>query len=99
MKLPAIHIGDVVSLLFFYRYISGDEVCLGLEYVEWEGTSMSERWIKTEPVDDWRLVEYQFIVLNDVSGIKDYYNILIRSWQMGSSHFMIQDVRFKVDYM
>ena len=99
MKLPAIHIGDVVSLLFFYRYISGDEVCLDLEYVEWEGTCMSERLIKPEPVDDWGLVGYQFNVLNDVGGIKDYYNILIESWHMSLSHFMIQDVTVKVDYM
>lgn len=99
MKLPAMHIGDVVSLSFFYRHISGDEVGVALEYIESEGSSLIERRIKTEPIDDWRFVECQFIVLHDVSGIKDYYNILIGSWQMSSSHFMIQDVRVKVDYM
>lgn len=60
---------------------------------------MSERLIKPEPVDDWGLVGYQFNVLNDVGGIKDYYNILIESWHMSLSHFMIQDVTVKVDYM
>ena len=44
-------------------------------------------------------LESQLIVLHDVTGMKDYYNLLIGSWQMSSSHFMIRDVRVKVDYM
>lgn len=99
MKLPAIHMGDVVSVSFFYYYLSGDEVGVALEYIESEGSSLIERRVKTEPIDDWRFIECQFIALHDVSGIKDYYNVLIGSWQMSLSHFMIQDVRVKIEYM
>ena len=99
LKLPAMHVGDVVSVSFFYRYISGDEVSVGLEYIESDGVSFMERRMNTELVDDWRFFESQLIVLHEVTGMKDYYNLLIGSWQMSSSHFMIRDVRVKVDYM
>ena len=99
LKLPAMNIGDVVSVSFFYRYIGGDEVSVALEYIESDGISLIERRMNTESVDDWRFFESQLIVLHDVTGMKDYYNLLIGSWQMSSSHFMIRDVRVKVDYM
>ena len=99
IKLPALNAGDVVSISFFYRNISGDEVRAGLEYIEMDEASTIERSIKTKAINDWGYVDCQFIVMNQVSGNKDYYNVLIGSWNMSNSHFMLRDVRIKIEYM
>ena len=99
IKLPALNAGDVVSVSFFYRNISGDEVRAGLEYIEMDEASTIERSIKTKAINDWGYVDCQFIVMNQVSGNKDYYNVLIGSWSMSNSHFMLRDVRIKIEYM
>ena len=99
IKLPGLNVGDVVSISFFYRNISGDEVRAGLEYIEMDEASTIERSIKTKAINDWGYVDCQFIVMNQVSGNKDYYNVLIGSWNMSNSHFMLRDVRIKIEYM
>lgn len=99
IKLPGLNAGDVVSVSFFYRNISGDEVRAGLEYIEMDDAKTIERSIKTKAMNDWGYVDCQFIVMNEVSGNKDYYNVLIGSWSMSNSHFMLRDVRLRIDYM
>ena len=58
-----------------------------------------ERSIQTKAVNDWGYLDCQFIMMNTVNGNKDYYNVLIGSSSGESSHFMIRDVRIKIDYM
>lgn len=99
IKLPAMNVGDVVSISFFYCNISGDEVRAGLEYVAIEDSSTIERSVKTKVINDWGYVDCQFIVMNTVNGNKNYYNVLVGSWSRSHSHFMIRDLRIKLDYM
>ena len=71
----------------------------GLEYIEMDEASTIERSIKQRLLMIGGYVDCQFIVMNQVSGIKDYYNVFDRILSMSNSHFMLRDVRIKIEYM
>ena len=99
INLPKLQVGDVVTISFHYRNISGSPVKAGIQYVESSGATTLERSIKTTEGDDWGYVENQFIALHQVSGDRDYYKALIGNWSLSSSHFMLRHVVVKVDFM
>ena len=99
IKLPAMNTGDVITLSFAYRNISGEAIQAAIEYNEMNKATNIERSIQTKAINDWGYLDCQFVVMNVVNGNKDYYNVLIGSSSGESSHFMIRDVRIKIDYM
>ena len=99
IKLPAMNTGDVITLSFAYRNISGEVIKAAIEYNEMNKITNIERSIQTKAGNDWGYLDCQFIIMNTVNGNKDYYNVLIGSSSGESSHFMIRDVRIKIDYM
>ena len=99
INLPKLQAGDVITISFHYRNISGSQVKAGIQYVEPSGAVTLERSIKTTEQDDWGYIEHQFIVLHQVSGDREYYKALIGNWSLSSSHFMLRHVAVKVDFM